>query len=176
MPIEQIITLLSSLSILATPTTLPVSGYTLTEVRLVYPPSEDNPKGLTQTVIVKYYDDTKPQTKEETKIEKVEEVKTTIQEAPAISSDYYSQMKYWCNFYGCNPDTLHRVMMCESGGNPKAYNPSGASGLMQFMPPTFRYYSAKAGITNSSIWNTSHQIQTTAYMFSIGEARQWVCK
>jgi len=175
MPIEQIITLLSSLSILATPTTLPVSGYTLTEVRLVYPPSEDNPKGFEQKVIIKYYEDTKPQIKEEAKIEKVEEVKAKVPEAPAISSDYYSQMKYWCNFYGCNPDTLYRVMMCESGGNPKAMNGIHTS-IFQYNPNTFRHYSVKAGITNSNIWNTSHQIQTTAYMFSTGEARQWSCK
>jgi hypothetical protein len=34
-------------------------------------------------------------------------------------------------------DTALRVMACESGGNPGAYNPSGASGLMQVMPMWF---------------------------------------
>lgn len=30
--------------------------------------------------------------------------------------------------------TACRILACESGGNPRAYNPSGASGLFQIMP------------------------------------------
>lgn len=33
---------------------------------------------------------------------------------------------------------LHGIMMTESGGNPLAYNPSGATGAYQFMPGTAR--------------------------------------
>lgn len=97
------------------------------------------------------------------------------QEAP-IDSDYFSQIKYWCSFYGCNPNTLHRVMMCESGGNPRAYNRSGATGIFQFLNSTFRSYAPKAGITSPDLWNPKHQIQTAAFMFSTGQAKQWSCK
>lgn len=31
-------------------------------------------------------------------------------------------------------DRMLRIMACESGGNPYAYNPSGATGLFQVMP------------------------------------------
>jgi len=37
--------------------------------------------------------------------------------------------------------TIESLMMQESGGDPNAYNPSGASGLMQMMPDTFAAYS-----------------------------------
>jgi hypothetical protein len=35
-------------------------------------------------------------------------------------------------------DLLHGIMMTESGGNPLAYNVSGATGAFQFMPGTAR--------------------------------------
>lgn len=37
---------------------------------------------------------------------------------------------------GCNPNDLKAVIYAESGGNPRAVNPSGATGLIQFMPDT----------------------------------------
>ncbi|GAB4143200.1 MAG: hypothetical protein OHK0017_00260 [Patescibacteria group bacterium] len=85
--------------------------------------------------------------------------------------DYYAQM------YGVNPDKLFRVMMCESGGRSNAKNKSSsASGIMQFMPRTFYANAARVGIPNPDLWNPEHQIQTAAWMFSIGQERQWSCK
>jgi hypothetical protein len=42
--------------------------------------------------------------------------------------------------YGLDPEFLPRLTMIESGGNPNARNPSGAAGLLQFMPKTAKAY------------------------------------
>lgn len=39
---------------------------------------------------------------------------------------------------GADPETLKNLIEFESGWNPLAYNPSGAVGLIQFMPATLR--------------------------------------
>lgn len=74
---------------------------------------------------------------------------------------------------------MRTTIKCESNFDPIAWNKSdpygGAKGIGQFLQPTFDHYSKKAGIENPDIWNVDHQLQTMAYMFSIGEERQWVC-
>lgn len=42
--------------------------------------------------------------------------------------------------YGLDPHEMQRFAMIESGGNPKAHNPSGASGIYQFIPGTWKQY------------------------------------
>lgn len=80
------------------------------------------------------------------------------------------------NRYGVDPTWLLRIAKCESGFNPNAYNPSGASGLFQFMPATFAANSVRAGFAGASIWDPVASANTAAYMFSIGQSRQWTCK
>ncbi len=46
--------------------------------------------------------------------------------------------------YGVDPDSLMAIAKIESNYDPNAHNPSGASGLFQFMPATARDY----GLTN----------------------------
>lgn len=74
--------------------------------------------------------------------------------------------------WGANPDQLLRVAMCESGLNPNAVNHSGsgASGLFQFMPSTFRAH----GGTN--IWDPYQQADIAAHMFAQGYSYQWSCR
>ena len=65
------------------------------------------------------------------------------------------------------------IMRHESGGNPKAHNPSGASGLYQFMPITFR---AVTGLPGNAA-DYSPAVQTAAFytLFAGGRgARNWV--
>ena len=76
--------------------------------------------------------------------------------------------------WGVNYYWLLRVASCESGLNPSAYNPSGASGLFQFMPGTYYAYAARIG-ERGSIWNAYSNANVAAYMFSIGQAYQWGC-
>jgi soluble lytic murein transglycosylase-like protein len=96
--------------------------------------------------------------------------------AVAASGDWEGYIKQMCDKYKCNSTQLIRVMYCESGGRTNAYNPSGASGLMQFMPGTFSANANRVGISNPDIWNGYHQIEVAAYMFANGQAGQWSCK
>ena len=72
--------------------------------------------------------------------------------------------------YGVSGDTLLRVAMCESGLNPNASNPSGASGLFQFKSATFY------GHGGHNIWDPTDQADVAARMFAQGQARQWTCR
>lgn len=64
-----------------------------------------------------------------------------VQEALALASFIYRVPK----------PLLERLAWCESRMNPRAYNPSGASGLLQFMPQTWRgNYYGRAGF---SVWS-----------------------
>jgi len=53
--------------------------------------------------------------------------------------------------YGVSPSYLSRTAQIESGMDPNAHNPSGATGLMQFVPSTARQY----GLTNPRDPNAS---------------------
>lgn len=81
--------------------------------------------------------------------------------------------------YGVSASKMTKTLMCESGLKEKAYNKSdpygGAKGIAQFLQPTFNRYSVKAGLKNGDVWNKEHAIKVMAYMWSIGEARQWSC-
>ena len=74
--------------------------------------------------------------------------------------------------YGVSSQTyaLYRVMMGESGGNPYAQNASGAAGLFQFMPSTWR----GTPYGTCSIWDAKSQCYAAAWMFSQGRQREWV--
>lgn len=104
-------------------------------------------------------------------------VKGLKRSVSSTSGSFSGSVEYWRPYvvaaaskYGADSDQLMRVMSCESGGNALAYNPSGASGLFQFMPST--YY----GNGGHDIWNGYEQIEIAAKMFANGQARQWVCK
>jgi hypothetical protein len=73
--------------------------------------------------------------------------------------------------YGANGDQMVRVAKCESGLNPRAYDPySGASGLFQFMPGTFY------GHGGHDIWDPTDQSNVAAKMFAQGQSSAWTCK
>lgn len=79
--------------------------------------------------------------------------------------------------WGADPTQLLRVAYCESRYNPSAYNASsGASGLFQFLASTWAANSVRAGYAGASVFDPVANANTAAYMFSIGQARQWQCK
>jgi soluble lytic murein transglycosylase-like protein len=66
-----------------------------------------------------------------------------------------------------------RIAKCESGYNPYAQNPSGASGLFQFMPSTFA--NTPPGRAGGSIWDPTANSQAAAWMYSQGRQGEWEC-
>lgn len=79
-------------------------------------------------------------------------------------------------------DKMIRTIECESGFNPGAYNGSdshktsvGSHGIAQYASGTIKHYGKEAGLTNPDPYNVRHSLFTMAYMFDIGEAKQWTC-
>jgi hypothetical protein len=74
--------------------------------------------------------------------------------------------------YGQSPAAMIAVARCESELNPKAYNrSSGASGLFQFLPSTWR----STPYANYSIFNAWASANAAAWMWSVGRRGEWVC-
>lgn len=78
--------------------------------------------------------------------------------------------------------TLLRKARCESGLNPYAYNgaplnrapvrTSKATGLMQFMPGTWRTTPYRA----RWIWSAKWSALAAAWMHSVGRGGEWSCR
>lgn len=70
--------------------------------------------------------------------------------------------------------TLKRKAWCESRFNPYARNPSGSSGLFQFLPSTW----ATTPYRHQSIWSAKYSALAAAWMHSagVGRGHEWECK
>lgn len=68
-----------------------------------------------------------------------------------VGTDFTDKVHTISGKLGINPNWLMQVMYSESRLKPTAYNPSGASGLIQFMPST----AAALGTSTSAIRNMS---------------------
>lgn len=76
------------------------------------------------------------------------------------------------NRYGQNPAAMIAIARCESGLNPQAYNArSGASGLFQFLPGTWR----TTPYASHSIFDAWASANAAAWMWSVGRRGEWVC-
>lgn len=76
------------------------------------------------------------------------------------------------NKYGQSPSAMLAVARCESGLNPNAVNrSSGASGLFQFLPGTFR----STPYASYSIFDPWANANAAAWMWSVGRRGEWVC-
>lgn len=67
---------------------------------------------------------------------------------------------------------LLRKARCESGLSPFARNPSGSSGLFQFMPGTW----ATTPYAGRSIWSAKWSSLAAAWMHVQGRGGEWVCR
>ncbi len=76
--------------------------------------------------------------------------------------------------YGVSSALMNSIISCESGYNPQAYNPSGASGIAQFMPSTF--YGSWNIYSAGGLWNPTAQIYAMALKISQGGVNAWTCK
>ena len=63
--------------------------------------------------------------------------------APAQRERYANHIRAAAKANGLEPALLHAVISAESGYNPFARSPKGATGLMQLMPQTAQRYGAK---------------------------------
>ena len=64
-----------------------------------------------------------------------------------------------------------RVAMCESGDNPDARNPSGASGLFQIMPGTW----AGTPYASSSVFDPVANARAAAWLYARRGPGAWTC-
>ena len=71
-----------------------------------------------------------------------------------------------------------KVAICESSLNPKAFNKTdgigGSYGVFQFQKSTFLRYSKQLN-EELDYYSTYDQAKVAAYMFSLGQQRQWSC-
>lgn len=68
---------------------------------------------------------------------------------------------------------MYRVARCESRWDPYARNPSGSTGLFQFMPGTW----ATTPYGRRWIYSAKWQSLAAAWMIGrAGRSREWVCK
>ena len=74
--------------------------------------------------------------------------------------------------YRVSYSTLLRKARCESGLNPYARNPSGSSGLFQFLPSTW----ATTPYARRSIWSAKWNSLAAGWMHAAGRGGEWVCK
>jgi soluble lytic murein transglycosylase-like protein len=74
--------------------------------------------------------------------------------------------------YGVDEGTLRRKAWCESHYYPGARNPSGASGLYQFLPSTF----SSTPYRRFSIWSPYANALAAGWMHAHGRGGEWVCQ
>ena len=67
--------------------------------------------------------------------------------------------------------TALRIIACESGGNPGAHNPSGASGLFQVMP----FWADHLGIPRDALFDPSVNAEVAHYVWSVQGWDAWSC-
>lgn len=74
--------------------------------------------------------------------------------------------------YGQSPEAMLAVARCESNLNPNDVNPvSGASGLFQFLPSTWR----TTPFASYSIFDPWANANAAAWMWQQGRRGEWVC-
>ncbi len=75
--------------------------------------------------------------------------------------------------YGQPREDMLRVAMCESSLNPNNVNASsGASGLFQFMPSTWR----TTPYADQNIFDATANANAAAWMWSVGRRGEWSCQ
>lgn len=107
------------------------------------------------------------------KAKEPEEQIPVVVKAVEITLSPVDYAELYASQYQIDESVFKKVMWCESNNNPDAIGDNGkAKNVYQFHKQTFDSYSKKVG--EGLDYNSYHdQIKTAAYMFSIGQARQW---
>lgn len=80
--------------------------------------------------------------------------------------------------WSIDPVTLGKITICESGGNPGAYNPSGASGLTQQMKYYWPGRAVAAGIEGADVFDPWANLTVAAHMLQTSTSpwnASWSC-
>lgn len=84
--------------------------------------------------------------------------------------------------YGLNVDHFLSVVDCESSFNANAVNTSyyagggNPSGLMQFLPETWKRMSSQAGYSGASVFNPVANANVAAWAWANGHSGEWQCQ
>lgn len=97
---------------------------------------------------------------------RIREIRRVLFTRPSITE----AINLACAVYG-NCATLWALARCESGLSPTAQNHSGSSGLLQFMPGTFR----STPFGRFSIWSPYANALAGGWMLRQGRRSEWVC-
>jgi hypothetical protein len=98
---------------------------------------------------------------------RVKQLTRTLQHHSTVSE----AINLACMVYG-SCSTLWRRASCESGFYTRARNPSGASGLFQFLPSTWD----GTPFSSFSIWSPYAQALAAGWMQANGRGSEWVCR
>ncbi len=94
--------------------------------------------------------------------------------APRGASNYQDVITTAAAKYGVDATLMNKIISCESGYNPNAYNPSGATGIAQFMPGTY-YGSWNIYKNQYPLSSPVGQIYAMALKISEGGVGAWSC-
>jgi hypothetical protein len=75
--------------------------------------------------------------------------------------------------HGIDPVRFARIAGCESGGDPNARNPSGASGLFQQLPRYWAGRAAAAGLPGADIFDPWANAEVSAWLAATGGFGHW---
>ena len=84
-----------------------------------------------------------------------------------------AQMDQWdsliiekANKYSTEPAIIKAIMYQESGGDPNAVSPVGASGLLQLMPATAQEVAGKLGWSSYDVFNPDQNVEMGTFYFT----------
>ena len=97
--------------------------------------------------------------------------------SPPVNSGMGSNVEQWRSlvaayFPADQVDRALRIMACESGGNPNAYNRSGASGLMQVLAS----WADNFGYAPSQLFDPAVNLHVASILYYDGGWGHWVCR
>jgi hypothetical protein len=80
----------------------------------------------------------------------------------SVEKKYGAQIQELSKEFGVDPNVIIAIVAHESGGDPNAYNKSGASGLMQLMPCTYSAY----GLNSVTVFDPYQNLLAGIHCFS----------
>jgi hypothetical protein len=118
----------------------------------------------------------------------IEAIGFEMREAPPVSEPASDGVDRWRalvgeHFPAARVEDAMSIMDCESGGDPLARNPrSGASGLFQFLPRTWDFVAAQAGVADLGAEDGAANIAAAAWLTEHSVAAgdnawaHWTCR